>query len=500
MEEFDINILKSGTDIRGVAVQGKEEITLTDEIVGKIAKGFAEFLRCKINKKQLSIAVGHDSRVSAERIKKRVIKSLTENGVFVYDTGLSSTPAMFMITQDESLHCDGSIMITASHHPMDKNGMKFFTSFGGVEGKDITEILRLSIIDNFEYGVGKVRKIDYMKTYSQILVDKVRVACGEEKPLSPFHIVVDAGNGAGGFYAYDVLKPLGANIDGSQFLEPDGTFPNHIPNPENKVAMDSIASCVIKNKADLGLIFDTDVDRAAIVSSSGEEINRNRLIALISAVLLKENKGASIVTDSITSIGLKQFIKENGGNQYSFKRGYRNVINEAIRLNKEGIFTPLAIETSGHAALKENYFLDDGAYLVTKLIIEMAKLHKENKKLDDLISSLKEPKEEVEIRMGFFDKDFASYGKVVLQDFLEFVKTKDGLSLELPNYEGVRVNFDDKHGNGWLLMRMSLHDPIMPLNIESEEKGGTKEIAIILYGFLIRYNGIDVKNLEDYIK
>lgn len=497
---MDIMKLKSGTDIRGVAVEGKEEVTLTNDITERIAKGFAEFLRCKLNKEYLTIAVGHDSRISAERLKNAIIKGLLDSGVNVIFTGLSSTPSMFMILQDESISCDGSIMITASHHPMDKNGFKFFTKDGGLEGKDITEILNIVIADNFVCGKqGNITNVDFMKVYAKNLRDKIIAGCNDKKPLENFHIVVDAGNGAGGFYGTEVLKPLGANISGSQFLEPDGNFPNHIPNPENKVAMESIAKCVIENKADLGIIFDTDVDRAAIVSSNGEEINRNRLIALISAVLLKENKDSTIVTDSITSIGLKEFIENKGGRHYRFKRGYRNVINEAIKLNGEGINTPLAIETSGHAALKENFFLDDGAYLVTKLIIEMAKLKKEGEKLESLIEELKEAKEEIEIRLKFIEEDFTKYGQAVLEDFARYIDSESGAYRELPNYEGVRVNYDKDNGNGWLLLRMSLHDPIMPINIESEDINGTRIIAKNLYDFLKRYKGIDILNLEKYI-
>ena len=178
---------------------------------------------------------------------------------------------------------------------------------------------------------------------------------------------MDAGNGAGGFFADKVLEVLGADTNGSQFLDPDGTFPNHIPNPEDKEAMESICDAVIKKNADLGIIFDTDVDRAAVVDRFGRDINRNRIIALISAIVLGERKGATIVTDSITSEGLKKFIEEDlGGVHHRFKRGYKNVINEAIRLNEEGTYTPVAIETSGHCALMENYFLDDGAYLIAR--------------------------------------------------------------------------------------------------------------------------------------
>ena len=198
---------------------------------------------------------------------------------------------------------------------------------------------------------------------------------------------MDAGNGAGGFYAAKVLVPLGADTTGSQFLEPDGSFPNHIPNPENHGAMQSICDAVKAHGADFGIIFDTDVDRGAAVDDQGNAINRNRLIAMMAAVVLREHPGSTIVTDSITSDGLTQFIEgELKGVHHRFKRGYKNVINEAIRLNHEGQESWLAIETSGHGAMKENYFLDDGAYLVSKLLVELAKTKLQNQSLRDLIA------------------------------------------------------------------------------------------------------------------
>ena len=211
-----------------------------------------------------------------------------------------------------------------------------------------------------------------MGVYAAQLREKITAAAGRARPLEGRRIVVDAGNGAGGFFAESVLAPLGADTSGSVYLDPDGRFPNHVPNPELPQAMDSIRAAVLSAGADFGVIFDTDVDRAGAVLKSGEELNRNRLIALISAIGLREHPGTAIVTDSITSTGLAAFIARRGGVHRRFKRGYRNVINESIRLNAAGQDSQLAIETSGHAAMKENYFLDDGAYLVTKFLIELA--------------------------------------------------------------------------------------------------------------------------------
>ncbi len=501
MISHNFSSFKSGTDIRGVAYDIGEGINLTDEVVKRMAKAYAEIIRCKLNKKDIKIAVGHDSRLSAKRILNAVTEALVEVGVHTVKLSLASTPSMFMILQEEDLAVDASIMLTASHHPMDKNGLKFFTKNGGVESSDISEILKLAEQDSFENtNDGTLEEYDFMPRYSEILREKVIKATGENKPLEGFKIVVDAGNGAGGFYATEVLQPLGADITGSQFLNPDGSFPNHIPNPENPVAMQSISKCVLDNKADLGVIFDTDVDRAAAVGSDGEEINRNKLIALISAILLEETQGATIVTDSITSIGLKKFIESKGGVHHRFKRGYKNVIDEGVRLNNEGKYSPLAIETSGHAALKENFFLDDGAYLVTRLIIQMAKLKKQGKELTDLIADLEMAQEECEIRLGFFDNDFKAYGLTVLEEFEKFVENSKFMSLEKPNFEGVRVNFDEENGNGWLLVRMSLHDPIMPINIESNSQGGCQQIAKVLFDFIKNYAGIDSANLKNFIK
>lgn len=497
---MDLLKFKSGSDIRGTAAEGVENqpIELTDERVDRMAKGFFVWLRKRNpDKARLTVSLGHDSRISAPRLSACVKKALVESGADVIFTGLSSTPAMFMTTQ--LLGCDGAIQLTASHHPFNKNGLKFFSPKGGLEGSDITEILTYANENISEKGEGSVKEADFMTTYSKVLVDFVRRETGEEKPLEGLKIVVDAGNGAGGFYADNVLCPLGANTDGSQFLEPDGYFPNHIPNPENPTAMKSICDKVKAVKADFGIIFDTDVDRAGAVDDLGEEINRNKLIALISAILLEEKSGAYIVTDSITSDGLKEFIEKKGGVHHRFKRGYKNVINEAIRLNAEGKYCPLAIETSGHAALKENYFLDDGAYLVTRLLVKIAKLKGTGKKLRDLIADLRMPAESSEVRMGFNDGvDFKTYGKMVLDD-LKAHAEKSGWTLAPSNYEGIRISFPEGEGNGWFLLRMSLHDPIMPLNIESNDVGGNLVIAKKLYAFLASYSDLALSNLKKFI-
>ena len=507
---MDYTRLRNGTDVRGIAVAGvaHEEVNLTKQAARDISRAFCLWLKQKLGKQRVCVAAGYDSRISAPELLAGVQEGVTFGDDLVI-TGLSSTPSMFMLLQDESFFAthggaiDGSIMITASHLPFNRNGLKFFTKAGGLEADDVKEILFIAngekaLFESGERGVSTTHS--YMEKYSADLVRKVRAACGSDKPLTGKKILVDAGGGAGGFYAEKVLVPLGADISGSQFLEPDGYFKGHIPNPENEAAMASVCDAVKREKADFGIIFDTDVDRAGAVDSTGEEINRNRLIALISAILLAERPG-TVVTDSVTSDGLAQFIASRGGKHHRFKRGYKNVINEAIRLNAAGEYTPLAIETSGHAALKENYFLDDGAYLITRLLIALAKTSGQGKNLTDLISDLKMPKEAAELRFKFkADCDFSAEGARIIERLKAYASERYYISAAKENYEGVRLNFDSAHGAGWLLVRMSLHEPILPVNTESEREGGAKQIIGELYQFLKNYDCLDLSPAETFLK
>ena len=500
---MDFRQFKSGTDIRAVASEGVvgEPVALTDEVVEAVTAGFILWLCSKTGKKasDLKMAVGHDSRISADRISAAVIRTMLKAGVTVLDSGLSSTPAMFMITLDHSL--DGSVQITASHHPFNRNGLKFFTPDGGLDSPDLDEIIahceKGEVPENAENG--SVTKIDYMTEYAaflrKLICDRVN-AENYEKPLEGYRIAVDAGNGAGGFYAHSVLEVLGADVSASRYLEPDGMFPNHIPNPENKEAMRSIREATLEGKCDIGVIFDTDVDRAGAVDSEGEEINRNRLIALAAAIALEGNEGGTVVTDSTTSLGLKRFIENTlGGKHFRYRRGYRNVIGKAIELNAEGINCPLAIETSGHAALRENHFLDDGAYLVTLIIIKLVQLKNEGKTLNSLIADMAVPADEAEIRIKITEPDFKKVGTRVLQNLESRCAHREGWEIADDNHEGIRVYL----GESWFLVRLSVHDPILPVNLESSEENGCKKIAQELYSLLKDEQGIDLSPLSAFI-
>ena len=511
---IDYKKLQNGSDIRGVAIEipGGKSVDLTEESVQNIGSAFALFAAERLAKKagEIRIAIGRDSRLSGAQLTEWLISGITYAGAAAFDAGMASTPAMFMCCVNE-LHFDAGIMVTASHLPMERNGMKFFLgapegsdeAIGGLEKADISAILKSAEEGGFipAEKPGVSGKTDVMTPYIEGLKEKILAGIGAdpaEKPFAGMRIVVDAGNGAGGFFATRLLATLGADITGSRYLEPDGNFPNHQPNPENAAAMASICEAVTEANAQLGIIFDTDVDRAGAVlpSENGAiPLDRNRLIALMTAILVREYGPITAVTDSITSTGLAAFIENLGCRHHRFKRGYRNVINEAKRLMAEGENAIFAMETSGHGALAETYFLDDGAYIIVKILIEFVRAYRRGETLNSLIAALAEPAESSEVRMAVNTEAFADYTAEVLEKVKAYFENCEGFTVVSPNYEGVRVGADAAHGDGWFLIRRSLHDPLMPTNLESNSEGGVKLLAAALMGALADFDKLETAGL-----
>ncbi|XP_055802303.1 uncharacterized protein LOC129871415 [Solanum dulcamara] len=345
-------------------------------------------------------------------------------------------------------------------------------------------------------------------------------------------IIVNAGNGSGGFSTWDVLDKLGADPFGYLHLNPDGMFPNHIPNPEDKIAMSLTRAAVLENNADLGIIFNTDVDRSGVVDSEGNPINGDKLIALMSAIVLKEYPGTTIVTDARTSMALTKFITNKGGQHCLYRVGYRNVIDKGVNLNKDGIETHLMRETSGHGALKENHFVDDGAYMVVKIIIEMVRMKLEGSErgIGSLIKDLEEPLESAELRMVVLSEP--RYAKAKAFEAIEAFKTYIEQE-SLPGWEldacgdcwvsdgclvdtsfdptpidaymyRAKVSYEGNREHGWVHLRQSIHNPNIAVNMESTVPSGCHYMAkVVRDQFLLpsRMDKIvDVTQIDKYAR
>ncbi|KAL9246280.1 hypothetical protein vseg_019836 [Gypsophila vaccaria] len=550
-EEVDkIKRLQNGSDVRGVALEGEKgrSVDFTPPAVEAIAESFGEWVIEKVKgenvgqgKAEVKVSLGRDPRISGAVLSAAVFAGLSRAGCVVFDMGLATTPACFMSTMLTPFDYDGSIMMTASHLPFTRNGLKFFTKSGGLTSLVVEELCDragrkyANRQAKVSFALNKPpTKVNFMSVYAKhlrdIIMERVNHPTHYETPLKGFQIIVNAGNGSGGFFTWDVLDKLGADTFGSLHLTPDGMFPNHIPNPEDKIAMTLTRNAVLENNADLGIVFDTDVDRSGVVDDKGRVINGDKLIALMSAIVLKEHPGTTIVTDARTSIALSQFIARRGGRHCLYRVGYRNVIDKGVQLNEDGIETHLMMETSGHGALKENYFLDDGAYMTVKIIIEMVRmrLSSASDRIGNLIEELEEPLESVELRMNVIAEPRYAKAKAieVVESFRSYVEDGKIVGWELDSCgdcwigEGCLVDLndnptsidahmyrvkvvDEKHGeHGWIHLRQSVHNPNIAVNMQSSMAGGCQLMARVLKDKFLMASGLakflDLTDVERY--
>lgn len=500
--------LVNGATLRGVAMENNENlpVTLTEEVVENIAKAFCVWLISHTGKVKVSVAVGFDCRLSSPALCEAAVKGIISTGHDAVVTDLSTTPSMLALLQDdvwkETHPSDGALMIgldagAATYY----NGLQFFYIGGKLSAVQMNSILGMA--DTYRYAEpnepGKRMAASYMDRYAEALVSFIRSATGEDTPLQSQKIIVDAGNGVGGFFVEKVLIPLGANTDGSQFLEPDGNFPAHLPCLKNAEALSAISDAVKAVNADMGILFNGCASRACAVDQDGNPIKGNRLIALLSAIYLPEKTG-TLVTDPLTSNGLTEFIQAHGGTHHRYMCGSKNVTEEAIRLNKLDEYTPIAAETSGYVALLENDFREDGAYLMARLLVALFNAKKAGLRLTDLIADLNAPKETMSVEIPLTDPEsIGSVGGKTLHDFYNYALRTTYITLEEENYEGYRVNYDEAHGNGWALLRTSQNATMLSINLESDSEHGAIKIAKDLYYFLKKSSFVDTSLLKEAI-
>ena len=283
---------------------------------------------------------------------------------------------------------------------------------------------------------------------------------------------------AGGAFCADLLEGMGADLD-------------RLPAGDPR----TMAQAIADYGADMGLRFDSDCSRAYVFDQNGAELDGNRMIALLSAMLLEKQPGATIVTDSVTTTGLSAFIAEWGGVHYRFKRGYRNVIDEAVRLNDEGIDCPLAIETTGHAAFRENDFLDDGVYLALRIACEALDRKREGQTLFSLADDLEQPVETFRTSLTLLDRDDPAAACQEAAEILLSYTLEDPEWQPAPDSrEGVRItfNFDGGINNAWLQMRASMHAPALRMDTGSNVPGGVRRILEKLLSLLEGAQILDV--------
>jgi phosphomannomutase len=406
-------------------------------------------------------------------------------------------------------------MVTASHLPADRNGMKFFTLKGGYTKMQIQRLVAIAKVHAgrwYDMGIlpptsgdGAVycsRWVDFMPVYELRLKQQMVKEVHEEaktdenalsQTLKDLKIVLNAGSGSGGFFRR-VLEDLGADVSASIHTTPDSNFPNgYIPNPESDVMIEETMRICEESSADIGIMLDTDADRCGFVvprtvradgtRADYEPLGRNRLIALLGVMFSKQSPGCAIVTDSVTSNGLATFLKENLGLVHvRYLKGYANVINKAKELTQSGVVNAeVAIETSGHCAMKENDYLDDGTYTAVKVVGLLAKEKTKHPTLSllDLIKDMTEMDEVSELRMPTMDGTLETTQRMFDFIALEIEQQCESniyWTIDQENLEGIRVSTGAD--GGFFMLRKSLHDPVISLQIEASSKECARDIVV----------------------
>lgn len=426
---------------RNYDIRGEYGTELTSESVYTIARAYAVFSGAK------KVVIGSDARVSSPELKAAAVKGLQDSGIDVEDVGMSSTDVLYFATWHGKY--DGGIMITASHMPKQFNGMKFLHMDGDVLAP-IGRGFGMEELQDIANSIDEHSTAEAAGTYTEIDVwdDFVKyvhsfVDVGNIKNL---HVVMDAGNGMGGLVADRVFKGFEMNMD-TMFFEPDGTFPNHDPNPfipENRV---DIEKKVVEVGADIGIAWDADCDRCYFIDENGQFVHGDFITALLAVYFLKKNPGAHIVYDLRSSWAVKHWIEKMGGVGYVSRVGHTFI--KPLMREHNAIFGG---ETSGHYYFRENMFMDNG-FIPALIVLEM--LATEGKTMSEMIAGLGEYHLSGEINFKVTDtKEVIARIKDVYHDGSQ--DTMDGLS----------VSYDTWHFN----VRPSANDPVLRLNIEATSK------------------------------
>lgn len=433
MSVINSNIFRE-YDIRGIV--GED---LTPETVEIIGKAIGTIFRLKGKK---TVAIGRDARNSSRPFCQSLMSGLISTGCNCIDFGMVPTPVFYFGVITKKM--DGGVMITGSHNPPEYNGFKIMVGDETLYGEGIKEIERIIRKERFfEEKDGSLSSYQIINEYIDFVVSNIQI----EKKLK---IVIDAGNGVGGFVASPIYKEMGNEIF-ELYCEPDGNFPNHHPDPTIPEYLEDLIEKVKLEKADLGIAFDGDADRIGLVDEKGNILWGDQIMIILSREILKRNPGAKIIGEVKSSKLLYDEIAKLGGVPIMWKTGH-SLIKKKIK--EEGAL--LAGEMSGHIFFADRYFgFDDAIYTGARIIEILSKTDKPlSRMLEDLPKTFVSP----EIRVPSSDNLKFKVVEEVKKHYKNF---------PMVDVDGVRVDF----GDGWALVRASNTQPVLVLRFE----GFTKE-------------------------
>lgn len=423
-------------DIRGVAIG--DDPQLTPELANLVGKALGTYLPKQFG--TTHVFVGSDNRLTSPPLRAAVIRGLLSTGMNVTDIGEVMTPTVYFASASYS-GVGAGVMVTGSHLTTKYNGIKMAYGKLALAGEQIQELLQIIDSGEFASGTGVLDEdMDMINKHMAAIETKVNI----ERRMK---VVLDAGNGLSGSYVPQVLRNLGLDVT-CLYCEPDGTFPNHLPNPEDPEMTKDLEAKVIEVGADLGLAFDGDSDRCGFIDEHGHHIAADKLLAVLAADMLKRHPGTPIVFDVKASQALPDIIKDAGGKPVMWKSGH-SLIKQ--KMNEVGSL--LGGEVSGHLFIGEEYFGFDDAPLVALKALEI--FSRSDKTVSQIFDDFPKLVATPEIILSAPDDVKFS----IIDEIAEALSAK----YEMVTVDGARAVFD----RGWGLVRASNTQPAITLRFEA---------------------------------
>jgi len=443
-------------------IRGKVIDDFPPEIVVQLGMGFGTFVkRNGFNE----IALSGDIRLTTPELMDQFKKGVLSTGVDVINLGILPTPANYYSMF--KLEVGGAVQITGSHNPPEFNGFKMSLDRKAVYGENI-QVLR-KYIDNrdFDIGEGNEIKHDIKSDYKSMIIEKINI----ERPMK---VVMDCGNAAGAINAPDIFKNLNVELT-ELFCEPDGTFPNHHPDPTVKENLKDLVSIMKLGDHDIGIAFDGDADRIGVVDETGDIIWADQLMALFLPEVIQN--GETILFDVKCSQALEDMIIKLGGKPLMWKTGH-SLIKQ--KMNELGC--KLGGEMSGHIFFADDYYgYDDAIYVAARIVQTLSRT---DRKLSELKEDLPKYYSTPEMRMS------------CESDEEKFRIANDAINYFQNNYDcitvdGVRIKF----GDGWGLVRSSNTQPVIVCRFEANSLERMEEIKNLVLNKLQKMGSI---KLDDH--
>ncbi|NUM59567.1 MAG: phosphomannomutase/phosphoglucomutase [Bdellovibrionaceae bacterium] len=444
-------------DIRGV--YNKE---FDDHFAYLLGKAFSKYLSKKVNKTQLTISIGHDARLSCNNIVKALAKGFLESGINVVHLGLVTTPVCYFSTF-ELPNIDGAVQVTGSHNPPEYNGFKISLGKSTIFGEEIQKLREIIEINDFISGIGSESHHDIKPSY----YERYKKEFGQIKPIK---IVLDCGNGAAGSVVRGLFNAVGLDPI-ILFEKPDGTFPNHHPDPTVEKNLQHMKAEVLKTGAICGIGFDGDADRIGVIDHTGKMLYGDELMVIISRSILATTKNSKIIGDVKCSDRLYHDIKAHGGIPIMWKTGH-SLVKEKIKVEK----SPFGGEMSGHVFFADrNYGYDDAPYAALRLIEILANT---GKTIPQLLEGLPPAFNTPEIRV-----DTTEEKKILIVEKMKEAFGSGGPDYKVDFTDGIRISFTD----GWALCRSSNTQPVLVLRYESSTQAGLDQIKSRVESIVNKY-------------